>query len=329
MTEIDARKPCPVCASEKTKFLFDSWDIVYGYPGTFPLWQCRDCRHIYLIGDFTPEMLTDLYSRYYPRSNFDVEQYKPYPERTGFLAWLDGDQAGCHRWVPENVRVLDIGCGYCETLGYHKARGCEAWGCDADENIQRIADRHGFNVHVGLFNADNYEKNYFDYVTIDQVFEHCVDPEEILKQIFTVLKPGGKLIIGMPNAQSIDRFWFGRWWGGWHTPYHLHIFSKKSADLLLEKTGYLCESLKCRTPAVNLLTQWALLFVHGKQGEPMRFQQSPHLGKVDPLSSEHERLWYVRLYRFLEKIRFFALPVRCADALGVGVNRIYIAVKPL
>ena len=328
MTDADANNPCPICASEKTKFLFDSWDFEYGYPGTFPLWQCRDCRHIYLIGNFTPEMLTDMYSLYYPRAEIDVEQYKPLPERTGFLSWLDGDSAGCHRWVPKNVRVLDIGCGCCEALGYHKSRGCEVWGSDADENVQKIADRYGFHVHIGLFDADNYEKNYFDYVTIDQVFEHFTEPERILQQVFTILKPGGKLIIGMPNAQSIDRFLFGRLWSGWHTPYHLHLFSKQSAALLLKKTGYLCESAQCKVPAVNLLTQWGLLFVHGKQGEPMHFRPPPRLGTLDSFGSGLECLWYIRLYRFLEKTRAFALPVRFADALGIGMNRIYIASKP-
>ena len=60
----------------------------------------------------------------------------------------------------------------------------------------------------------------------------------------------------------------------------------------------------------------------------MRFRTSSwsHHGSF---GNELERLWYVRLYRFLEKTRAFALPVRFADALGIGMNRIYIASKPL
>ena len=319
--------PCPICQSTRTKFLFESWDIAHGYPGTFPIWQCNVCGHAYLIGEFTPEMLTDMYSNYYPRSFFDVEQHQPYSDRTGFLSWLDGDSAACHRWVPKNVRVLDIGCGYCETLGYHKARGCEVWGCEADENVRKIADKFGFNVHIGLFDPDNYEKDYFDYVTMDQVLEHCTDPEETLRQIHSVLKPDGKLIVGTPQSQCIDRFLFGRYWGGWCTPFHLNIFSKKSVRLLLAKTGFRYEFSKCLVPSVNLLNQWAVLFVHGQQGKPMRFRATSWFHK-ESFGNNLERLWYVRLYRFLEKARAFALPVRFADAWGIGMNRIYIASKP-
>ena len=185
--------------------LFESWDMAHGYPGTFPVWQCKACGHMYLIGNFTPEMLTDMYSNYYPRAQFDVGQYKPYPERTGFLSWLDGDDASCHRWVPKNVRVLDIGCGYCETLGYHKARGCEVWGCEADENVRKIANKFGFNVHIGLFDPSQYEPESFDYVTMDQVLEHLVDPLKTLREINGILKPGGKFIAAVPNLSALGR----------------------------------------------------------------------------------------------------------------------------
>jgi len=328
MTETNANYPCPICRSERTQFLFESWDMMHGYPGTFPIWQCKDCGHFYLIDNFTPEMLTEMYSNYYPRSQFNVEQYTPHTERTGFLAWLDGAHAGCHHWVPKDVRILDIGCGLCEALGYHKARGCEVWGCEADENVQKIADQFGFNVHIGLFDPDNYEKNYFDYVTMSHVLEHSPDPEKMLRQVLTVLKPGGKLVIGMPYPYSLCRFLFRRYWIGWHTPFHLNLFSQKSARLLLEKSGFRYERSKCLMPSVRLLDQWAMLFVHGKQGKPMRFRiatwaHHPSFGNA------LERLWYVRLYRFLEKTRALALPVRFADALGIGTNRIYIAAKPL
>jgi SAM-dependent methyltransferase len=318
---------CPICHSERTRFLFESWDFIHGYPGSFPVWQCKDCGHIFLIGSFTPEMLVDMYSNYYPRSQIDIEQFKQYSDQTGLLSWLDGDSASCHRWVPKNVRVLDIGCGCCETLGYHKARGCEAWGCEADENIREIADKFGFNVHIGLFDPGNYEKNYFDYVTMNQVLEHCTDPEKILRQVYTVLKPGGKLVIGMPQPDCIERYLFQRYWLGWHTPFHLNIFSAKSTRLLLDKTGFHYNFSKCRTPTVHLLKQWAALFVHGESGKPMRFRHCSWF-IAESFGDELERLWYVRLYRFLEKSRAFALPVRFADTLGIGMNRIYIATKP-
>ncbi len=43
--------------------------------------------------------------------------------------------------MPRNVRVLDIGCGFGESLGYYEARGCEAYGVEADENT-RLKQQH-------------------------------------------------------------------------------------------------------------------------------------------------------------------------------------------
>ena len=100
--------------------------------------QCRNCGHLFAVGKLTPEQLTEMYSNYYSRTQFDVETYKPYKEKGRFLHWLDGEDGHAFRHVPPNVRVLDIGCGYCETLGYHKSRGCEVYGVEADENAKRI-----------------------------------------------------------------------------------------------------------------------------------------------------------------------------------------------
>jgi hypothetical protein len=75
---------------------------------------------------------------YYPRAEFNVDDYEPYKEKSGFLYWSDGEEGHAYRHVPKNVSVLDIGYGHCETLGCHKARGCEVYGVEADENVKKL-----------------------------------------------------------------------------------------------------------------------------------------------------------------------------------------------
>ncbi|MDR2757018.1 MAG: class I SAM-dependent methyltransferase [Planctomycetaceae bacterium] len=315
---------CPICQSNRTKFLSENYDIWYGYPDSFELDRCGDCGHIFIVGDVTEEMLSDFYTNYYPRKLFNLDLYKPYVESTGFFAWLDGDRALCHRWVPKNVRVLDIGCGYCETLGYHKKRGCEVYGVEADENTAKIAERYGFNVHVGFFDANNYEKDFFDYVTMNWVLEHCLNPEETLRQVYSVLKPEGKLIFSIPNSFSISRYTFGQLWTRWHTPYHLHLFSQHSARLLIEKTGFRYDGSKSFTPSSALVGQWAFLFVHGKKCQKSKWARPcPELY----FEKNQEKIWFIRLYRFLEKIRIHAWLMRFGDAIGMGDDRLYFATK--
>jgi len=66
------------------------------------------------------EALSSLYTEYYPRSTFDFDQYRPAKEVKGFEAWLNGESRTACSHVPEKVRVLDIGCGFGETLGYRR-----------------------------------------------------------------------------------------------------------------------------------------------------------------------------------------------------------------
>ena len=320
--------PCPICHSERTRFLFEGWDLMHGYPDSAFVYQCRDCDHIFVAGTLTPEQLTDMYTNYYPRSNFNVEDYKPYKEKKGFLYWLDGEEGYAYRHVPENVRVLDIGCGYCETLGYHKARSCEVYGVEADENARKIADRYGFNVHIGLFDPSQYEPEFFDYVTMDHVLEHTTDPQRTLLEIHSILKPGGKLILAVPNPSAFGRYWFGRYWHAWHLPFHRHFFSRRSINILAENgqngKGYKVVSMKSATESVFLLRNWAGLFVLLTEDKAKpRYEKT--IG--EKFSSEMKKRFDVRLFMFLKRIRLFSLSMRIADKCGVGDTNIIILDK--
>ncbi|ORU93993.1 MAG: hypothetical protein A6F70_07260 [Cycloclasticus sp. symbiont of Bathymodiolus heckerae] len=227
---------CLICNGQECKTVRSVYDDRYGYSGIYPLLKCANCRHTFLQGEFSPELLQGLYSNYYPRSTFNVDNHQPYKQAHGFKAWLDGEQSSTFRWVPRNVRVLDIGCGFGESLGYHLARGCDVYGVEADENIRRVVDKLGYKVHVGLFDPNAYPENYFDYVTMNQVLEHVTDPIQTLKGIERILKPGGQAILSMPNANGWGARLFGKYWINWHAPYHLQFFSQISMSLAVNKS---------------------------------------------------------------------------------------------
>jgi len=147
---------CPVCGGRVQPFLSGLYDDRFGYPGLYSISGCQDCGHRRLDAVFAADELTRQYSDFYPRSILNLESFKPYSEVRGLRAWFDGDRASAYTWVPKDVRVLDIGCGFGETLAYHKARGCDAHGVEADENILRVGERYGLNVIAGLFDPKRY-----------------------------------------------------------------------------------------------------------------------------------------------------------------------------
>ena len=284
--------------------------------------QCKSCGHAFLNCDFTPGQLTELYTNYYPRKTFDIAQYKPCVEESGFGAWLNGLDSSAFRWVPKNVRVLDVGCGFGESLGYHAARGCDVYGVEADENIRRVAEKFGYKVHVGLFDDRIYEADFFDYVTMDQVLEHVTDPLSTLRGIARILKPGGIAILSLPNAKGWGAKIFGRRWINWHAPYHLQFFSRHSMRLAAEQAGLVAADAKTITNSEWLYYQWIHLVTYPKSGEPSRFWSPNH----DGLTLLQRRI--LRVLGIMHRMKINHFLTRVFDGIGLGDNFVMVLKKP-
>lgn len=240
-----------------------------------------------------------------------------------FKSWFDGRAGSAYTYVPENVKVLDIGCGFGQSLGYHRNRGCDVYGVEADENINRVAEKFGFNVKVGLFDPNDYEHNFFDFVTMDQVIEHVTNPLDILTGINSILKPNGICILSTPNSNGWGAKIFGKKWINWHAPYHLHHFSKQSIEILSKRAGFEIESIKTVTSSEWLHYQWIHLFTFPKEGNKSVFWDN----KRTSISFKHK--FIIKLMTMLHRARFNHIITRFFDFIGKGDNFIIIFKKPM
>jgi 2-polyprenyl-3-methyl-5-hydroxy-6-metoxy-1,4-benzoquinol methylase len=297
------------------------YDDRYAYPGFYNVYRCESCGHMHLDHRFSPTELANLYTEYYPRGTYSVDQHRVPPVPRGLGAWLRGDRCAAFYWVPERVRVLDIGCGYCESLGYHKARGCEVYGVEADANARTIADAFGYTVHIGLFDPSLYQTEYFDFVTLDQVIEHVTDPKEFLAGVARVLKPGGTVVVSTPNPSGFGRRLFGARWIHWHIPYHLQYFTLHSMRLLAETVG-----LEVRAQCTLTHSEWL-------------YFQFMHLIAIPPCGTSHPfwaaKPWFTRqahlrscFLAMLRKMKINQLLSRALDLAGIGDNRLFMLRKP-
>lgn len=298
-----------------------SHDDRYGYPGQFELMRCPDCGHAFLNCNLTPSELVGLYTNYYPRKAFDVANYKPHTERRGVSMWFDGLKSSAFRYVPKNVRVLDVGCGFGQSLGYYSARGCEVYGVEADENIRRVAEKFDYKVHVGVFEAGIYEAEFFDYVTMDQVIEHVTDPISTFREVAHILKPGGLAIFSTPNASGWGARIFGSRWINWHAPYHVQFFSRHSVRLAAEQAGLVVTKIKTITSSEWLYYQWIHLAMYPKPNESSRFW-APDRPERTVLQSR-----VLRALTLMHKIKINHLLTRFFDFLGLGDNYVFVLKK--
>ncbi len=62
-------------------------------------------------------------------------------------------------------------------------------------------------------------------------------PSDILAEIQRILKPGGLLLLNLPNPDSWERSWFGSSWAGWDIPRHLYLFPLSALDRLLDQAN--------------------------------------------------------------------------------------------
>lgn len=313
---------CPVCGTAAVGGIQNLWDDRYGYPGHFTLMRCANCGHEFLDCGMTPSQLGELYTNYYPRKSFDIAQFKPHEEASWLGAWLNGLNSSAFRGVPKNVRVLDVGCGFGQSLGYHTARGCDVYGVEMDENIRRVSEKLGYKVHVGLFDGSIYEAGFFDYATMDQVIEHVTDPLSTLRGVARILKPGGTAILSAPNAGGWGARIFGRCWINWHAPYHVQFFSRRSMQQAAEQAGLVVAEVKTITNSEWLYYQWIHLVTYPKLGEPSHFWSPNH----DGMTLLQRRM--LRALELMHRSKINHLLTRFFDTLGVGDNYVFVLKKP-
>jgi len=112
----------------------------------------------------------------------------------------------CASLIGNHSKFLDIGCGdgkLAENFA-HRAGFSQIYGIDNDKECIRQAEKRGINAkYIDATEKLPFEDNFFDAVLCSQVVEHLDNVDILLEEIQRVLKPGGKLMISVPNLCSL------------------------------------------------------------------------------------------------------------------------------
>ena len=96
----------------------------------------------------------------------------------------------------------------------------------------------------------------FDVVLAGDVLEHLVAPEPVLRRAARLLRPGGRVVVSLPNVAHVDvrlSLLQGRWnyrpWGLLDRT-HLRFFTREGIEALVEQAGLvITEVSRVRVPA--------------------------------------------------------------------------------
>ncbi|HEV3384416.1 MAG TPA: class I SAM-dependent methyltransferase [Gemmata sp.] len=234
---------CPLCGRNKASLLTEAADTLpaEGQGFRFAVVRCKHCSLTYTNPRPAPESLAQFYpSHYAPHAlaeNFVPSRLpsrfwsrifgRPCPEWRGLLPW------------PGPGRLLDFGCGGGSYLCAMAARGWQVTGVDSSSQvIDSIREHLGFDVVAGTIPNPDLVPGSFDVITMWQSLEHVSYPLAVLRAAYELLIPGGKLIVAVPNYESLAAEWFGEYWNGLELPRHLTHFVPRTLSEMLQASGF-------------------------------------------------------------------------------------------
>lgn len=212
------------------RYAADGIDVARYFDGlpTVDIYRCSESGYRF----FHPPSLAgeaDFYEEIYdPKADHDIVD----PD---YREWSEEYQYAFDRIVP-GERLLDVGCGF----GYFLRRATEkasVTGIDGSKFAQSHCEELGLNVHLG--SVSDYRERFassFDTVTSFQVLEHVYDVRGFMTDLISLVKPGGRLILAVPNNEPyLRRFDPYNTWNC--PPHHVGLWNRESLERMANLFG--------------------------------------------------------------------------------------------
>lgn len=153
-------------------------------------------------------------------------------------------------WVLEGGVSSGYLAGEITTAGRHVD------GIEIDPDAARLAEKVCDRVIVGDLESVDVDELRDDYSVLlfGDTLEHLADPGSLLVKLRPRLRPGGSLVVSIPNVANWSMrlaLLFGRWEykdRGLLDRTHLRFFTKRTAVRLVEGAGFRVDSLVAAVP---------------------------------------------------------------------------------
>ncbi len=236
---------CQICSSSEVELFCRVPDRDLPASRVWEVWRCRSCGY----GATRPQIPPEQIGRYYPPA------YLGESEET-LDAFLSGRLQKSRSWRHETEkvrlverfqpggRILDVGASNASFLLALDADRWRRVGVEYIEPVVRLVQSRirELSIHAGDIFSAELAPGTFDVVTFWHVFEHLYEPRRVLLRTAELLKPGGRAVISLPNFDSLQARLFHHHWYALDLPRHLHHYSPRALEILLNESGFGLES---------------------------------------------------------------------------------------
>lgn len=231
---------CPLGCNAGQKTLVTAYDRLHQLPGLFQVVECLGCG----LKRTNPRPSPAHMGYYYPE-NYGPHQCsgqtcdparisRPWWKRL-FLKVVNSNARRTPDLQPG--RMLEIGCSTGDFLAEMAGKGWKVEGIEFSARAAEGAIARGYSVNACTVEEAQYANGTFDLVVGWMVLEHLHQPVAALHKLRDWVKPGGWLVLSVPDARWEFQVFRDRWYA-LHIPNHLFHFDFQTLSKTLEAAGW-------------------------------------------------------------------------------------------
>jgi SAM-dependent methyltransferase len=197
--------------------------------------ECTACSLVYAARYADPD---EIYVDGYLKGETDFGLDIFHPTFQEFLDFAAGKRLDVIESIaPARGSMLDVGCGSGEVLRAASRRGWVVGGAEPVEVSAAIARERGLDVRTAILQEAGFAEGSWDVVTAFHVLEHMADGAGFLTTLARWARPGGLVVIEVPNWGSVDREQHGGWWPNLRPLEHVAHYTPETLERTFRRVG--------------------------------------------------------------------------------------------